>query len=96
MSVNRRWVEDVSVFNNRVNKNEVGRVFGGPAISYGMGVSLARQEYDMRRGQKIAKNLEMVEHLMSLFPHGASERNKAKNGYAAMDMLPYINSPGNM
>lgn len=86
----------MSVFNNRVNRNEMGRVFGGPDMSYGMGVSLARQEYDMRRGQKIAKNLQMVEHLMTLFPHGVSDKDKTKNAYAAMDILPYINSPGNM
>lgn len=56
---NRRWVEDTHEFNNRVKKVEVGRVFGGPSMTYGLGVSLARQEHDMARAQRNAKNLQV-------------------------------------
>mmetsp|Transcript_11662 Transcript_11662/g.23028 ORF Transcript_11662/g.23028 Transcript_11662/m.23028 type:complete len:244 (+) Transcript_11662:146-877(+) len=87
---NRRWVQDENKWQG-ISRSECGRVFGGDAVSHGMGVSLARQEHMVAVAQKRSRNLEIVAHLMNVYPDGIPLRKQQDpDDSENIDYLPFI------
>lgn len=42
-----------------VSKKDGGKVFGGAAVSHGLGVGLRRTEYNIEEQQRIRRNLQV-------------------------------------
>mmetsp|Transcript_6006 Transcript_6006/g.13826 ORF Transcript_6006/g.13826 Transcript_6006/m.13826 type:complete len:218 (-) Transcript_6006:200-853(-) len=93
LGVNRRWVDDERAWKG-VTRAECGRVFGGEMVSHGLGVTLARQEHLVAAAQKRARNLEVVAHLMQVYPDGLplQKPQEQHKGSADVDFLPFIGS----
>jgi len=90
IGANRRWVDDEHKWQG-VTRAECGKVFGGELVSHGLGVTLARQEHLIAAAQKRAKNLEVVAHLMQVYPDGIPLRKpKDPEGSGDVDFLPFI------
>mmetsp|Transcript_1162 Transcript_1162/g.3052 ORF Transcript_1162/g.3052 Transcript_1162/m.3052 type:complete len:236 (+) Transcript_1162:183-890(+) len=87
---NRRWVDDEHKWQG-VTRAECGRVFGGEMVSHGLGVTLARQEHLIAAAQKRARNLEVVAHLMQVYPDGLPlPKPQDPNDSGDVDFLPFI------